>query len=133
MVGVVADYLKARRNRRGRHVLFIGSGARIPPEEITLGAYLQNLAAAEVADDFQRLPGGGAAGGATGRPLPGASRTQPSAAGGCGRHDRSRQPGARAAGQPHQGRLFPRDFHHGAARAAGAGAAQQLHGAGHGL
>ena len=56
MVGVVAEYLKARRHRRGRHVLFLGSGARIPPEEITLGAYLQNLAAAEMEDDFQRLP-----------------------------------------------------------------------------
>jgi outer membrane protein assembly factor BamB/HEAT repeat protein len=56
MVGVVADYLKARRHRRGRHVLFVGSGARIPPEEVPLGAYLQNLAAAEVGDSFARLP-----------------------------------------------------------------------------
>ena len=56
MVGVVADYLKARRHRRGRHVLFIGSGAKIPPEEVPLGTYLQNLAAAEVEDGFARLP-----------------------------------------------------------------------------
>ena len=56
MVGVVADYLKARRHRRGRHVLFIGSGAKLPPEEVPLGAYLLNLAAAEVGDSFERLP-----------------------------------------------------------------------------
>ena len=42
MVGVVADYLKARRHRRGRHVLFVGSGARIPPDEIPLGTYLHD-------------------------------------------------------------------------------------------
>ncbi len=56
MVGVVADYLKARRHRRGRHVLFLGSGARIPPDEVTLGMHLQALAAAEIGDDFARLP-----------------------------------------------------------------------------
>ncbi len=55
MVGIVADYLKVRRHRRGRHVLFIGSGAKIPPDEVPLGVYLQNLAAAKVGDNFAHL------------------------------------------------------------------------------
>ncbi|HEY3396253.1 MAG TPA: PQQ-binding-like beta-propeller repeat protein [Armatimonadota bacterium] len=56
MVGVVADYLKARRHRLGRHVLFVGSGARIPPEELPLGTHLQTLAAGVVTDTFESLP-----------------------------------------------------------------------------
>lgn len=55
MVGVVADYLKARRHRRGRHLLFLGSGAKIPPDERPLTSYLQQLAAVEVEDSFERL------------------------------------------------------------------------------
>lgn len=56
MIGVVADYLKSGRHRRGRHVLFLGSGAKLPPQEMALPAYLQELAAAAVEDSFERLP-----------------------------------------------------------------------------
>jgi len=56
MVGLIADYLKARRHRRGRHVLFLGSGAKIPPREIPLTGLLHELAAAEVEESFEALP-----------------------------------------------------------------------------
>jgi hypothetical protein len=56
MIGVVADYLKTGRYRRGRHVLFVGSGAKIPPHEINFPAYLQDLASGSVEDGYARLP-----------------------------------------------------------------------------
>ena len=56
MLGVVADYLKAGRHRRGRHVLFVGSGAKIPPQELALTGLLQSLASAAVEDAYERLP-----------------------------------------------------------------------------
>ena len=56
MVGVVADYLKARRHRRGSHVLFIGSGATVPPDEYSLAVYLRQLAAETVHEEFTGLP-----------------------------------------------------------------------------
>ncbi|NLO73782.1 MAG: hypothetical protein GX100_06720 [candidate division WS1 bacterium] len=56
MLGVVADYLKAGRHRRGRHVFFLGSGAKLPPQEKTLASFLQDVAAKTVKDSFERLP-----------------------------------------------------------------------------
>ncbi|MGD9497987.1 MAG: PQQ-binding-like beta-propeller repeat protein, partial [Armatimonadota bacterium] len=44
MVTAIADYVKARRNELGRHVLFVGGAIRTSPDEVTVEQLLQQMA-----------------------------------------------------------------------------------------
>ncbi len=44
MLSPIADYVKARRNELGRHVLFVGHAIRTSPDEITVERLLHNMA-----------------------------------------------------------------------------------------
>ncbi len=55
MLEVIADYIKARRHKLGKHILFIGSSVKIPPEDIPLSALLEQLASEQVGHSFPEL------------------------------------------------------------------------------
>jgi len=52
---VIAEHIKSRRHKLRRHVLFIGSSVKIPPEDIAVSALLENVASEQVGRSFQEL------------------------------------------------------------------------------
>ena len=44
MLTAIADYIKARRNELGRHVLFVGHAIRTSPDELSVEELLQLMA-----------------------------------------------------------------------------------------
>ena len=55
MLRVIADYIKNRRHKLGQHVLFIGSSVKVPPEDTSVSALLEQLAREQVGHSFQEL------------------------------------------------------------------------------
>ena len=55
MLEVIAESIKDLRHKLGRHLLFIGSSVKIPPDDIALSALLEQLASEQVANSFQEL------------------------------------------------------------------------------
>ena len=55
MLEVIAEHIRSRRHKLGRHVLFIGSSVKIPPEDIAVSALLEQLASEQVGRSFQEL------------------------------------------------------------------------------
>jgi len=56
MLATIADHIMSRRHRLGRHVLFIGSGVRIPPADREVYLLLEDLARQHTGMPFQNLP-----------------------------------------------------------------------------
>jgi len=52
---VIAEYIKSHRHKLRRHVLFIGSSVKIPPDDTAVSALLEQVASEQVGRSFQEL------------------------------------------------------------------------------
>jgi len=56
MITAIADYVKARRNELGRHVLFLGSAVRTSPDELSVQELLHEMAIGWAREHEVELP-----------------------------------------------------------------------------
>ena len=55
MIGAIAEHIKTHRHQLGKHALFIGSAAKIPPRDLQVDVLIQEMAVKRSADRVASL------------------------------------------------------------------------------